>query len=130
MNESRNRHWRTSDRLTRECADFLACYRNLCGCPMADYGGDRTKRKVQIAVYKTGTPPDPSNLLKHLLDGMKMARLIVDDSAKWCDCQMPAVVRVLSEREVKTVITLTNVREPANVALALGLLCSDDQSVS
>lgn len=90
VNKGRGRHWSRSDRNTREVVEYLTAFNARAGVPKVrpDY---RPVRSVALIVRKSGPLPDPDNLLKHWLDGLKGAGLIVDDSAKWCHWNRPLV---------------------------------------
>lgn len=47
---------------------------------------------LRVEIAGSGRKPDPDNLEKIFLDGCKLAGLIVDDSANWCDFPRPVVV--------------------------------------
>ena len=51
------------------------------------------KRRIRITIRRCkGRIPDPDSPLKSLMDALKQTRLIVDDSARWCECAMPEFV--------------------------------------
>jgi hypothetical protein len=110
VNRSRGRHWRVGARLTAECWDFLAAYSaHVPKVRLARRGVPAylPARRFAVYVYVLGRLPDPENLTKHLLDGAKGARLIVDDSAEWLDAPTP-VVLPCGPRGRKTVILVSD----------------------
>jgi hypothetical protein len=90
-NKGRGRHWSRDAKLTREVVEYLTAYNARAGVPKVrpDY---RPVRSVALIVRKNGSLPDPDNLLKHFLDGLKGAGMIVDDSEKWCHWKRPIVM--------------------------------------
>ena len=112
LNKGRGRNFKAGHRATAQVAEFLTAYNARTACPLVtdDY---RPVRRVRTVVLKEGTYPDPDNLLKYLLDGMKRARLIVDDSAKWCQWERPELGRPAGSTP-GTVITIEDV-EPVAV---------------
>lgn len=68
--------------------------------------GHRVKRRLTITVRAKGVLPDPDNLLKVLLDSMKRAHLIVDDSAEWLEYERPAVERCAPGSDPSTTVTV------------------------
>lgn len=68
----------------------------------------KTRRSV-TATYRRkkqgGRLPDLDNLFKSLLDALKQAYLIVDDSAKWCELATPTLE---TGDRTETVIELTD----------------------
>lgn len=97
-----SRHWWYRYKSTLAIAETLAVYRFHSGLPPITEE-NRVKRHVWIRCEGPGRLPDPDNVLKSLLDGMKQALYIVDDSPKWLRCEMPIMER--SERR-QTIITV------------------------
>lgn len=119
VNVGRGRHFSRSHKSTREVCEYLTAYNAKAGARKVDVaGGDyRPVRRLSLFVQKIGKLPDPDNLLKHTLDGAKLARLIVDDSAKWCLWTPPVVVNPpKGSKKEETVIEIEDVN-PAAVAL-------------
>ena len=67
-----------------------------CPCDIAS----RRKVRVQITFPKPARR-DQANFCKVLQDAMKFARLIVDDSPKWLDFELPTLRYVRGVRETK-----------------------------
>jgi hypothetical protein len=107
--DNKFKHW--SDRYagSNEAGDLLAVYANNEGIPRIS-GGYRPVRfmTMRVSTAKRGRLPDPSNMLKCLLDGMVRAKLIVDDSYEWCKWTMPIVERATADRW-GTVITIIDI---------------------
>lgn len=97
LNKGRGRKFHAAEKCLNEVVEFLTAYNvNVC-CPKVteEY---RPMRSVRLVVRTQNTAPDPDNLLKYLLDGMKRASLIVDDSAAWLKWETPDVARALNEK--------------------------------
>ena len=116
LNTARGRHWNKSAANTRAVADMVKVYALKAGVPLVT-DAYRPRRKVTIDEAKYGKLPDPDNLLKHTLDGLKLARLIVDDSAKWCEWERPTLERLTGPVRPGwgTVIILADLTEPLPV---------------
>lgn len=69
-------------------------------------------RRVSVTVTAPGRLPDPDNLLKSLLDALVHAKLLVDDSAAWCEL---AAVKVERGPVRKTVMQLEDLVEGATI---------------
>lgn len=65
------------------------------------------RRRVTIYVYgyTEDAVADPDNLLKIVLDALKRARLIVDDSLEWLECPIPVIE--LAEKGTESYTTFT-----------------------
>jgi Holliday junction resolvase RusA-like endonuclease len=81
-------HWSNRGKLKN--ADFMQIWTATRSIPAATQ-----KRLVDIKVYISGSgrSPDPDNLCKSLLDGLVKAKLLKDDSATWCYCNPPEIIR-------------------------------------
>jgi len=92
-------HWATAARIKRAVKDQVAVARLTATEPIPDATG---KRRVKIAVTVAGRSgmPDPDNVLKCLMDALKANRLIVDDSARWCEVGAVDVGRGKARRTV------------------------------
>jgi hypothetical protein len=97
---------------------MVATYAAMAG--VKKVGGDyRPVRHLEIRLKVKANNPDPDNLLKNLLDGMKRAQLIVDDSPKWCEWERPIISRVESkdaeatELRISDVVSLSGPDKPA-----------------
>jgi hypothetical protein len=113
VNKSRGRHFSKGHKLTREVVEYLTSYNATANVPKIrpDY---RPVRRVSLIVRKKHPLPDPDNLLKHFLDGLKGAGLIVVDRNEWCHWQRPHVYDP-SDVE-KTYFTLVIIEDvPANI---------------
>jgi hypothetical protein len=66
------------------------------------------RRRVGVAVTVAGCGRllDPDNMLKALFDGLVANRMLVDDSARWCQIGDVSVARGKAKR---TVITLEDI---------------------
>ncbi len=65
----------------------------------------RRKVDIHFTCLRKGRPPDPTNMLKSLLDALKLAGLLIDDSWKWCESRVVGMDRSDTR---KTVIVLTD----------------------
>jgi hypothetical protein len=99
-------HWGKRGRVKRGVADTIALASYASGDPVPDAV---RKRRVSVSVTVSGRGGliDPDNALKCLLDALKANRLLVDDSAKWCE-----IGEVTVERgpETRTRIILEDIR--------------------
>jgi Holliday junction resolvase RusA-like endonuclease len=89
VNQQAKGHW--SQFYKKKTADkqLMAYY-----CREQRIPGARGKRMVHtymILEPKPGRKVDPDNVMKVLLDSLKHARMIIDDSDKWCDWTKPTV---------------------------------------
>lgn len=87
---------------------MLATYAAIASVPRVhdDY---RPVRHVKIRVYvSVGGEPDPDNLLKYTLDGLKRARLIVNDNWQWCRFDQPFVARCSGKKNERTEIDIAD----------------------
>lgn len=107
LNKGRGRHWGTSYRSSVAVSEVVGGYAMKAGVRRVhdDY---RPVRRVEVRLWVRANNPDPDNLLKHLLDGMKRARLIVDDSWQWCRWEQPIVSRAESKADERTEIRITD----------------------
>lgn len=114
LNKGRGRHFAKADACVKEVVEFLTAYNAKVACPKVsdEY---RPRRRLTVHVCKNGTYPDPDNLLKYLLDGLKRAGLIVDDSAKWCQWETPEMFRPIAGQfgggKGGTVITIEDIED-------------------
>ncbi len=111
LNMARGHHWSRSRDNTKAVAEMVAAYALKAGVPLVSESY-RPVRRVLIDVTKYGKLMDPDNLLKSLLDGLKLARLIVDDSAKWCVWSQPTMEQLKGPKQPKgwgTVIVIQDV---------------------
>ena len=92
-------------RAKRDILEYLSTYAVICAVPRIS-AAYRPKRRVTMRVEMPGRLVDPDNFLKGTLDGLKNARLIVDDSVEWLDMQMPTVEHA---RELQTILTFQDV---------------------
>lgn len=102
QNEYRGRHWSKRETIKKTVVDIVGLYVAAAGVKRFA----RIRRRVTISATTTKPAhqiPDADNVLKLLLDAMRIAGLIVDDSAEWLVCEMPRIVR--GER-TETIITL------------------------
>lgn len=97
---------------------MVATYAAMVG--VKKVGGDyRPVRHLEIRLKVKANNPDPDNLLKNLLDGLKRAQLIVDDSWEWCEWQRPIISRVetkgdeATELRISDVVSLSGPDKPA-----------------
>jgi hypothetical protein len=99
-------HWGKRGRVKRGVADTIALASYASGDPVPDAV---RKRRVGVSVTVSGRGglPDPDNVLKVLLDALKVNRLVVDDSAKWLEV---GEIRVERGPETRTIIRLEDVR--------------------
>lgn len=104
------RHFRTAHKLKRAAADILVIYAATFGVRLVreDY---LPRRRVTITVrgWNSGSLPDPTNLSKLVLDGMKRALLIVDDSAEWLEHPTPTVERATKGETPVTLIAIEDI---------------------
>lgn len=113
LNKSRGRHWHKSHKATKTAGEVYAAEAFKAGVPLVT-DTYRPVRSVQIVYHAKGKLPDPDNLLKNTLDALKRARLVVDDSAKWCHWTAPVVGRITGPG-VTSLLTLAIEDVPANV---------------
>jgi len=83
-------HWAAAARLKRRDVQQVARAKIVHGVP--DAKGKRIVR-IEIARSVGGRWPDVDAPLKSTLDALVQCRLLVDDSAKWCEWERPTFVR-------------------------------------
>lgn len=121
MNKARGRHWSKSHKNTTDAAEYLTAYAMKADVPKVtdDY---RPRRFVAVDVTKCHPMPDPDNLMKALLDGLKRARLIVDDSDEWCHWEPPTMHKVGKHAPGQGIVIvlhdLTTIKKPVQCELA------------
>jgi hypothetical protein len=98
-NQLNGAHWGKKNRMKKGTGEIvsLACF----WIPSAR--GKRSVR-VHIVLPPKKRAPDPTNLWKDLLDGLKRCGMLLDDSGKWCRAEPIEFSR--GERLV-TFITIT-----------------------
>lgn len=101
LNELLTAHRMKAARMKKEDADFFAAYGFNAGVPKA-----KVKRWVRCTFFgwHSGRRPDPDAFFKSTLDGLVQARLLVDDSGKWCEWERP---RIIPSKERRTVVELS-----------------------
>ena len=77
LNELLRTHWSVRSRAQREVSDLVAIYSRLARIPEAS-----RRRKVSLTFCDAKS--DPDSRLKLVLDALVHARLLVDDSERWC----------------------------------------------
>lgn len=84
VNELIDAHWRRASQLKRIDRNMIAGYVALNRIPPAT-----GKRRVELTITRgesdPGRPVDPDNWFKSLLDALVRARMLIDDSAEWCE---------------------------------------------
>lgn len=104
INDWRGRSWRKRARAVRVMADLFTVYARILRVPTVRESAPAKRRiGLELHGWPTGKLPDPDGFHKDLLDALKTARLIFDDSQDWVEWSMPTLVR---DRERKTVITI------------------------
>ncbi len=100
LNQSRGRHWRVGARLTKDAARVVGAFAKLAGVPRAT-----AKRRVTLTLVlgRHCKRCDRDAPWKHLLDGMKQAGLIVNDSPDWVEA-MPLEFVKGTERGTRIVL--------------------------
>jgi len=83
-------HWATRARIKKAAVNRVVAAMRAAGVPAAT-----GKRRVTIAVEygNRGHLSDPDNVPKAVLDGLKRAAVLIDDTAEWCDCPTATVAR-------------------------------------
>lgn len=109
VNDWRGWHWTKRAAPKAELADLLKVYALAANVPPADRFGREHKRKIGLTVYgwPRGRLPDPDAFLKDLLDALKTAGLLVDDSQEFCSFTQPVVVRSKVRRTEVTIEEVT-----------------------
>lgn len=110
LNDGIGRHWSRARSIKKTAANVLGIYAATVGVRRVreDY---LPRRRVTIRArgWKSGTLPDPDNLLKFTLDALKLAYLIVDDSSEWLECPMPVVTRAASGEPTVTTVLIEDI---------------------
>lgn len=78
LNQNRG-HWSKFARLKRIDRDLVAVYAR----PFPLATGKRSVRLV-VTLSGPGREPDPDSFWKSLLDALVAAKMLIDDSRKWC----------------------------------------------
>jgi Holliday junction resolvase RusA-like endonuclease len=80
LNHYVTRRWQVGHRLKKKDAERLWLEALVQGIPIAT-----TKRRVSVIIHyvRECWKPDEDAIWKSLLDGLKRARLLVDDSPAW-----------------------------------------------
>lgn len=83
-------HWAKRARAKKLATNRIAMECKLAGVPVAD-----RKRRVALTLVVTNRShaPDPDAPYKAVLDGLKRAGALVDDSQEWCEPMTPRIVR-------------------------------------
>lgn len=105
LNELMRSHWSKVGRLKRRDREMVAAYSRLANVPPA-----RGPRRVGLIIGGNRYPeraPDPDGVWKSLLDALVHARMLIDDSAEWCELKRPVFHR--RPEGFRTVITLEDV---------------------
>jgi hypothetical protein len=97
LNRLLRMHWAARLRLGRQVKQLVGLERLAQGLPKA---GGRRRVSVLVEVAGPGGLPDPDGTLKLLLDALVACGLLIDDSARWCECAPPAVRRGEATRTV------------------------------
>lgn len=103
LNELLRSHWRVRTKATERAAQLIGTERFLAGIPI----GCEERRRVSVTYHQPAGVADDDARWKVLLDGLKGAGLLKDDSPAWCEMGTVATVR----GEMRTVIVL----EPAGL---------------
>ncbi len=82
-------HWSIRNASLKLDAQVLAVEAREQGITKAT---GRRRVSLEIRHQRRVTPPDPDSLWKSLLDGLVKCRLLVDDSAKFCELGPVSVV--------------------------------------
>jgi len=95
-------HWAKAAKLKKADMQMVSAYCLQAGIPRA-----KGKRRVELVVEIAGRgrTPDPDSMWKSLLDALKQAGMLVDDSGKWCEIVPPQIIR--KAKETATTIQLT-----------------------
>lgn len=92
-------HWSIRYRKKKEDAEFVSAYATQSNIPKAE-----TKRRVSVEVIVSkGRTPDPTNILKSLMDALVSCKLLVDDNAEWSEL---GGVLVKKGADARTIIIL------------------------
>lgn len=82
LNQWEGRHWSVKAKLKKGDRELVIFYSRLAGIPQA-----HGKRRVSLAVVltKAQRSPDIDAFWKSTLDALVQAKLLKDDSPKWCE---------------------------------------------
>lgn len=121
LNKGRGRHFSKGDKCVNEVVEYVTAYNATAACPKVGVAEEdyRPRRRVTVVVLKRPPLPDPDNLLKYLLDGLKRAALIVDDSGKWCQWSTPEVGTAVRGEKTGTVITIEDIDDEPEAPVQL-----------
>ena len=93
-NELLRKHWAVRARMKKADAGMVRAYCVQCGVPDA-----KVRRRVRFRIVQTdkgrraGRGLDGDACLKSGLDALVHARMLVDDSPRWCICEPPVIER-------------------------------------
>ena len=105
-------HWSTRARIKKAAVNRVVAAMRAAGVPAAT-----GKRRVTIAVEygNRGHLSDPDNVPKAVLDGLKRAAVLIDDTAEWCDCPTATVARGAAKRTTLVIEDIeTDAKEQAS----------------
>lgn len=104
-NEIRGTHYRREHKIKLATTQMIATYAFITGVPRLT-DKNAAKRRVTLAVEypNHASLPDPQNLCDIFYDALTNAQMIVDDSAKWLETEMPVVSVTLGV--MRTTITI------------------------
>lgn len=108
VNEWSGRHWKVKHRMRKEMTELFRAYALQQRIPEAT-----RPRRVSLTVYgwPRGSMPDPDAFWKLLLDALKQAWLLRDDSAAWCELGPVRCVRSMERRTEIELVDLESARE-------------------
>ena len=108
LNRSVGRHWSKLAKIKRQTADLITVSAANVRKVSDQYRPVR-RLAFEVRCARVGRLPDPDNVLKAMLDALKTARIIVDDSSAWVVWSMPTIVRAKKGEVPCTVITIEDV---------------------